>query len=95
MDLIKNEIASILDSKDVLYKQLLDVDFVEKIFPSEANFLLVRVDDAAKRYQQLIEKGIVTRNRSSQPLCENTLRFTIGTTQENKRLIEALIDISK
>jgi len=53
------------------------------------------VDDAAKRYQQLIQKGIVIRNRSTQPLCENTLRFTIGTSTENQQLIDALIAISK
>lgn len=94
-DTIKNEITSILDNKSYLFKVLVDVKFVKKIFPSEANFLLVRVDNATLRYQQLLEKGIVVRNRSTQPLCENTLRFTIGTTQENKRLIEALIDISK
>ena len=94
-DVIKNEIDSILDNKRYLCEVLLDVNFIKKIFPSEANFLLVRVDDATLRYQQLLEKGIVVRNRSTQPLCENTLRFTIGTTQENKRLIEALIDLSK
>ncbi|MFC4636161.1 histidinol-phosphate transaminase [Dokdonia ponticola] len=94
-DLIKSEINSILDNKDILYKALLDIEFVEKIFPSEANFLLVRVDDAAKRYQQLIQKGIVIRNRSTQPLCENTLRFTIGTSRENQQLIDALKEISR
>lgn len=93
LDSIKNEINSILDNKDNLYKALIDVNFVEKVFPSEANFLLVRVDDASKRYQQLIQKGIVIRNRSTQPLCENTLRFTIGTKQENQQLIDALKEI--
>jgi len=90
---LSNDIASILDNKRVLYKVLLDIHFVVKIFPSETNFLLVKVDDADKRYQQLIDKGIVARNRSTQPLCENTLRFTIGTTQENEQLIEVLKSI--
>ncbi|MAO11124.1 MAG: histidinol-phosphate transaminase, partial [Flavobacteriaceae bacterium] len=58
--------------------------------PSEANFILCRVDDATKRYDQLVEKGIVVRNRSSQPLCENTLRFTVGTPKENELLITTL-----
>ena len=49
-----------------------------------------KVDDAVKRYKQLIEKGIVIRNRTTQPLCENTLRLTVGTIGENKKLIEAL-----
>lgn len=94
-DIIKNEIISILGNKRILHKALVDINFVEEIFPSEANFLLVRVDDASKRYQQLIEKGIVIRNRSTQPLCENTLRFTIGTENENQQLIDALKEISR
>lgn len=91
---INNEISSILDNKDILIKSLLQVNFIKKIFPSEANFILVRVDNANKRYQELIEKGIVIRNRSSQPLCENTLRFTIGTKEENALLITALKSLS-
>jgi histidinol-phosphate aminotransferase len=57
--------------------------------------VLVKVDDATKRYKQLIEKGIVIRNRSSQPLCENSLRFTVGNKKENKRLLKVLSIISK
>ena len=64
--------------------------FVEKIYPTEANFILIKVDDANKRYDEIITKGIVIRNRTTQPLCENTLRLTIGTEVENKKLIEAL-----
>ena len=60
------------------------------MYPSDANFLLVKVDDANKRYNQLIEKGIVVRNRTNQPLCENCLRFTVGTKAENEKLITAL-----
>ena len=53
-----------------------------KYYPSDANFILVKVDDANKRYQQLLEKNIVVRNRSSQVLCENTLRLTVGSRQK-------------
>ena len=88
---IKSEIESIIRERSVLLKVLLDVDFVEKIYPTEANFILVKVDDANKRYAELIAKGIVIRNRTTQPLCNNCLRFTVGTEQENKRLIEALL----
>ncbi|WP_299208994.1 histidinol-phosphate transaminase [uncultured Dokdonia sp.] len=94
-DSIKKEIDSILDSKGYLYKVLVDVNFITKVFSSEANFILARVDNASLRYNQLLEKGIVVRNRSTQPLCENTLRFTIGTAKENEQLITALIAISK
>ena len=55
--------------------------------------MLVKVDDATKRYNQLIAKGIVIRNRTTQPLCENTLRFTVGTSVENQKLIQALKEI--
>jgi histidinol dehydrogenase len=63
---------------------------VEKVFPSEANFLLVRVADARALYEYLLKKGIVVRDRSSQPLCHNCLRITVGTPDENQKLIQAL-----
>jgi histidinol-phosphate aminotransferase len=87
---IKSEINSIITQREDLLKVLLDVKFVEKIYPTEANFILVKVDDANKRYAELIAKGIVIRNRTTQPLCDNCLRFTVGTEQENMKLIEVL-----
>ena len=87
---IKGEIKSIMDQRAELLKVLVDVKFVEKIYPTEANFILIKVDDANKRYDELIGKGIVIRNRTTQPLCENTLCLTIGTEVENKKLIEVL-----
>ncbi|WP_348797187.1 histidinol-phosphate transaminase [Flavobacterium adhaerens] len=87
---IKSEITSILVERESLLKVLNEVNFVEKIYPTEANFILIKVDDANKRYDELISKGIVIRNRTTQPLCENTLRLTIGTKEENQSLIEAL-----
>ncbi len=87
---VKLEIAELLRERGRLFKALLEVDFVKKIYPSDANFILIKVDDASLRYEQLLQKGIVIRNRSSQPLCENTLRLTIGTPGENQRLLEAL-----
>ncbi|MBB1194363.1 histidinol-phosphate transaminase [Flavobacterium sp. SOK18b] len=89
-DTIKSEIDSIIEQREELLKVLLDVKFVQKIYPTEANFILVKVDDANKRYAELIAKGIVIRNRTTQALCENTLRLTVGTEQENKKLIEVL-----
>lgn len=87
---IKGEISSIIKQRVKLLEVLVDVKFVEKIYPTEANFILVKVDDANKRYDELIAKGIVIRNRTTQPLCENTLRLTIGTEVENNKLIEVL-----
>ena len=90
---IKFEIVSIIAQREELLKVLNEVNFVEKIYPTEANFILIKVDDANKRYDELIAKGIVIRNRTTQPLCENTLRLTIGTEEENKKLMEALKEI--
>ena len=90
---IDNEITSIIAQRESLLKVLNEVSFVEKIYPSEANFILAKVDNANKRYDELIAKGIVIRNRTTQPLCENCLRFTIGTEEENKKLMEALKSI--
>ena len=87
---IKGEISSIIEQRVKLFEVLVDINFVQKIYPTEANFILIKVDDANKRYDELIAKGIVIRNRTTQPLCENTLRLTIGTVQENTRLIEVL-----
>ena len=92
---IKSEIASIVEQRSALLKVLVDINFVEKVYLTEANFILIKVDNANKRYNELITKGIVIRNRTTQPLCENTLRLTIGTEEENKRLILALVDVSK
>lgn len=90
---IQLEIDSIIIQRDDLLKVLEEVNFVSKIYPTEANFVLIKVDDATKRYNELIAKGIVIRNRTTQPLCENTLRLTIGTVEENKKLMEALQSI--
>ena len=87
---IKEEINSIITQREQLLKVLDEVYFVSKIYPTEANFILIKVDNANQRYDELIAKGIVIRNRTTQPLCENTLRLTIGTEDENKKLIEAL-----
>ncbi|MCO4821083.1 MAG: histidinol-phosphate transaminase [Flavobacteriaceae bacterium] len=87
---IQTEIKTIVSDKLQLIKDLLTIDFVEHIFPSDSNFLLFRVDDASKRYNQLIKSGIVVRNRSKQTLCHNCLRVTIGTFIENKKLVTTL-----
>ena len=87
---INLEIQVILEQKEILSKVLCDVNFVEKVYASDANFILVKVDNADERYTQLLEKGIVIRNRSTQALCENTLRLTIGTKEENIKLIKVL-----
>ena len=90
---VEKEVSTILIERTRLEQELKSVTFISKIYPSEANFILIKVDDADKRYSQLIEKGIVIRNRTTQPLCENTLRLTVGTKEENKKLMQALKQI--
>ena len=92
---VQKEIATILEERKKLNETLKSVPFVSKIYPTDANFILAKVDDANLRYNQLLQKGIVVRNRTTQPLCENTLRFTVGTSAENEILITALKALSK
>ena len=90
IDKYKTEIQTILDNKRDLIEQLSEIKYIKNIFPSDANFVLIKVDNASKRYNQLIDFGIVIRNRTSQSLCENCLRITIGTKSENEKLINVL-----
>ena len=87
---LKPQLKKILIERKKLKNALLNYSFIEKIYPTDANFILIKVDDANKRYQQFLDNGIVVRNRSNQPLCENCLRITIGTKEENLNLIETL-----
>jgi histidinol-phosphate aminotransferase len=90
MEIIQEEVNTILSERELLAKKIKDISLVEKVYVSDANFLLVKVDDADKRYSELVKKGIVVRNRTTQALCENCLRFTVGTEAENEKLIEVL-----
>ncbi len=90
IDLVKKEISYIKESKEFLLKELLQINFIKKIYESDANFILIKVDNAEQRYNQLIHEGIVVRNRSNQPLCDNCIRITIGTLEENNQLINTL-----
>lgn len=87
---VKREIMVLLEERKRLQNDLSKMGFVKQIFGSDANFLLVRVKDAGKKYEQLIKAGVVVRNRSNQELCENTLRFTVGTPEENNQLLKIL-----
>ena len=88
-DAVANEVQLMLKEKEVLTSTIQQLRLVKEIFPSDANFILIRVDDSQLRYKQLIDKGIVVRNPSNQYACENTLRISIGTAAQNKALITA------
>jgi len=64
--------------------------FIDKVNHSDANFILIQVDDAEGLYQFLVSKGIIVRNRSNMPLCKGGLRITVGTTLENNRLLTSM-----
>jgi histidinol-phosphate aminotransferase len=87
---IQKEIEILKDQRALLMVELKKCSWIAKVHESEANFILIKVDDASKRYRDLVDAGIVVRNRSSQYGCENMLRITVGTPDENKRIIKLL-----
>ena len=89
------EITTIVAERKELINSLQTIEIVDKVYASDANFLLVKVDNANQRYNELVKQGIVVRNRSNHILCENCLRFTVGTSDENEKLIAVLQSISK
>lgn len=91
---VRAEIALIKAERTKLIAALKAVSFIKKIYPSAANFLLVKVDDATQRYTQLLANGIVVRNRTTQILCANCLRITVGTPEENSNLMNTLKTLS-
>ncbi len=93
IDEVQKEVSIILEQRQALQQALESVPFIENVYPSDANFILAKVDDANKRYRELIARGIVVRNRTTQPLCENCLRFTVGTVEENEKLINVLNEL--
>jgi histidinol-phosphate aminotransferase len=89
-DEMKFWVKRILQERDHLASQLGRFRFVERIHPSDANFLLVEMDDPDMVYSYLTNRGIIVRDRSRVPLCEGCLRITVGTEKENRMLLEAL-----
>lgn len=87
---VADEIALIKEERSRVKQQLSQMECVEKVYPSDANFLLVKVADAKAMYDALIQEQIIVRDRSHVPGCEGCLRITIGTPQENDRLLEIM-----
>lgn len=92
---VKNWIESARNERSRLENSLTEVHLVKRFYPSDANFLLVQVDDANSIYQYLIEKKIVVRNRNNIELCEGCLRITVGTYEENTAVLDALKQFSR
>lgn len=87
---VNNWIKEVVQQKELLVKQLSRFSFVGKIYPSDANFILLKVKDANRLYDHLASSEVIVRNRSKEVHCENCLRITIGTPLENERVIELL-----
>jgi len=83
-------VNQILKEREPLVAALKTLPVVEKIYPSDANFLLAKVNDANSIYKKLVDGGIIVRNRNSVSLCGNCLRITVGTKEENDALIDSL-----
>ena len=79
-----------IEQRNFLEQKLKEFDFIKIIYPSDSNFMLVKVAEADKLYQYLLLNQIIVRNRSSEPLCENCIRITVGTKSENESLLNAL-----
>ena len=83
-------VSQIVEQKEFLVSELTNFSFVKKIYESDANFLLVKVEDANGLYQYLSSHQIIVRNRSKEVMCDNCLRITVGTPGENQILLTAL-----
>ncbi len=92
-DVIQRSIQQIRNEREKLVRALQALPGVRKVYPSQANFLLVQFDQAQQVYRELQQNGIIVRDRSRLPRCEGCLRITVGTPEENQRLIQTLQEI--
>jgi histidinol-phosphate aminotransferase len=90
-DQVNHMIHSLVDMRIALSDVFEQMPLVEKVYPTDANFLLVKIKEAKAVYDFLLTKGIVVRDRSRVLLCEDCLRITVGTEEENTALVDALI----
>jgi histidinol-phosphate aminotransferase len=92
---VNDMIVTLVNERQNMVTSLLQNEEVVKIYPSDANFLLVKFKDAAGLYKYFVEQGIVVRDRSNVVLCEGCLRITVGTPQENQKLLGSLNSFNK
>lgn len=88
-------VSTLLTERATLSKALDQFSFVHKVHPSDANFIMVQVEKPTELYQFLVQRGIIVRDRSTVPLCDGCLRFTVGRPDENQQLLAALNAYSK
>jgi histidinol-phosphate aminotransferase len=87
---VEGWVKTLKAARESLMDMFRQLDVVEIVYPSDANFFLTKVTDAGRIYDYLVNKGIIIRNRSSVKLCDQCLRITVGTPHENNALVEAL-----
>ena len=95
IDQVNKMIKELVSMREALTRVFEQMPVVEKVYPSDANFLLVKMKNARKVYEYLLAKGIVVRDRSNVQLCENCLRITIGSEDEITLLVKAIKDYQK
>ena len=94
-DSVSFKIDAIKKERSRLAEKLNKLNAVQKVYPSEANFLLVKINDARNLYEQLADRDIIVRYRGNEPHCDSCLRMTVGTPDENERLISAIQDLTQ
>ncbi|SHF40965.1 histidinol-phosphate transaminase [Flavisolibacter ginsengisoli] len=87
---VNTMIRDTVKEREELVKELVQLPMVQKVYPSDANFVLAKMDQATQVYNYLKEKGIIVRNRSNVVLCEDCLRITVGTPEQHKQLLKTL-----
>ena len=89
---IDSQLTVIVSERERLRQEFSKFDFIKTVFPSDANFLLIKVEEPRKLYDRLIDRGVIVRDRSRVAGCEGCLRVTVGTPEENSKLLEILGD---
>jgi len=94
LDAVNAMIRETVQERDLLIRGLVALPLVQRVFPTDANFMLVRISDATRVYGYLRDQGIIVRNRSNIMLCNDCLRITVGTPAQNQQLLHALTEYS-
>ena len=95
IETINSWVKITVEQREWLVEKLLSLPFTETVYPSDANFILAKMKNARKIYEQLTAKGIIVRDRSKVVLCDDCLRITVGTPEENQQLIDELNSYNK
>jgi histidinol-phosphate aminotransferase len=93
IDLVKDQIRFLISERERIEIEFQNYSVIEKIYPSDSNFILFKVKDANEVYNYLVLNKIISRNRTTQPLCENCIRITIGTKGENDLMLEKVKEL--